>query len=321
MWMWSGAASNQQDAEGGFVYSLGSGKLGFQLGRANDFSKLVREFNLTMANVGRAISQSPIQEGQNTVDVMYGGGSQALRWGGGLSVTRSKTATGAGDHLDSNVQAFDLRGGVNTDRWEAYGSLLLGAHSEQDQGNGETSKFDESFGVHAGGGFQIRPDLRVYAHASYDKYEASLSGAHDYTGRRIEVLAGGAYTRNLDNNTRLFVAVELDYLDNTANDSLGSALTEKATAYGLPVTLGVEGDANTWLRLRASVKQNVLLGNMKLTEGLSNGNVNYFENAPNNTLVAVGAGTSFNAFNIDVALLQALQSDNAKVEASLTYVF
>ena len=313
----TGTATPSADAEGGFVTTLGPGKLGAQVGRATDFTGLIREVNIVMADVPLNTTGSTLAEGQNTVDVLYGGGTD-LRWGGGIAITRSKFATG-NPSQQSSVQGYDLRGGINTDTFEAYGSLLLGAFSKTDLGTASAS-FNESFGLQAGGAFQVMTDLKLFAQARYDKFNASRGDTVDYDGKRFGFTGGAAMVRAFENNARLIAAAELNYVDANAKDNK-SKPEEKYSVLSVPLTLGLEADANTWLRMRGSVRQNVLIGQIKSTSGNTANDSNSYENAPNDTSVAFGAGASLNKFNFDVALLQSLGDDHGRVEASMTYLF
>jgi len=131
---------------------------------------------------------------------------------------------------------------------------------------------------------------------------------------------GFANWRNLEHNARFFYAFELNWLDLNAEDDKPSNINEKFSFFMVLVILGIEADAREWLRMRASVRQNILIGHAKSTEGTATG-TRKFENAPNDTSVAFGVGSSLNKFNFDVTLVQTVGGDNGRAEASLTYLF
>ncbi|MGZ3723061.1 MAG: outer membrane beta-barrel protein, partial [Bdellovibrionales bacterium] len=259
-------------------------------------------------------------EGQNNVDVIYAGNAGAdLHWGAGLGISRSKTSV-ASDRQTS-VSSYEARGGIHSDRWEAFGGLVLGGESKTELGGGVDSKLSESFGLRAGGGFQIVPEFRVFANAAYDHYNATQTkDGPDYDGKRTALGVGGVYLRSLEENARLFASAEIKYLENKAGGNKGLE-DEKYNLLEVPVTLGIEADANSWARVRASVRQGILVGQTKTTTGNTPNNNNKWENAPNSTSVAAGVGASANRFNFDVALAQALVDDGAHVEVAMTYIF
>lgn len=308
------------EAEGGFAMNLGPGKLGVQLGRVTEFNQLIREINANLTDVTTNVMGGTMGEGQNNVDIMYGGGGN-LKWGGGMAITRSKTATGNPSRgKEEMVQNVELRGGVATEKFEAFGSLLVGGQNQTDMTT-TTAKFDETIGIRAGGGVSLNNEFRLFGHAGYDKFKASRSNnSVDYDGTRVNVVAGAAYVRSLENNARSFASSELTYLDVKATDSKGLP-DEKYNAFAMPVILGVEADANAWARLRTSVRQNFLIGSTKTTTGNTADDVNYWENSPNNTAVSFGAGVSLNKFNFDAALVKSLTDNVDRAEASMTYLF
>ena len=91
--------------------------------------------------------------------------------------------------------------------------------------------------------------------------------------------------------------------------------TVKTDSSRLPVLIGIEADAASWLTLRGSVKQNVLVGSDKTTET---------DSAPHDTTVAAGAGFKFNKAVLDVTLTAAgtgSLTSNLGGNAGLTYLF
>ena len=92
----------------------------------------------------------------------------------------------------------------------------------------------------------------------------------------------------------------------------------------MPFVIGVEADAASWLVLRASAKQNVILGSSKVGTADSTTNTN-------NTTVALGAGLKFNKFMLDSTLVAGsvpsvpgngtIDANNLMANAALTYMF
>jgi hypothetical protein len=312
-----GTEDKNADAEGGFVMEAGAGKIGAQVGRVNRFSRMIRFVNDALPDLGTAVVAGSFAEGQNSIDMMYGGGD-ALRWGAGLALTRSSMSRAAG--LEADTQAIEFRGGMNTDAWEAFGSMLIGAQTDVELG-GTTGQLQENLGLSAGGGFQLNPNMRVYGKLNYDPFEAQRKDdTVEYDGKSLGLSGGFVQFRNFENNGRFFYSVEFDYLSVKADDAKPANVDEEFSRFTLPLSLGVEADAREWLRLRASVRQNVLIGRVKHTAGTATGSFK-FDNAPNDTSVAFGAGTSLNRFNFDAALVQVLGGDNGRAEVSMTYLF
>lgn len=107
------------------------------------------------------------------------------------------------------------------------------------------------------------------------------------------------------------------------------------TALQLPIVLGFEADAGSWLTLRGSITQSVLLNQSKAqflgsTAGLQSAN-NFaeFGDAANSTLASVGAGLKFDKLTLDgnfsgltgPAAGQTLDGNNLLTQIGLTYMF
>ena len=142
-----GVADDIPENEGGFIISLGAGKLAAQLGQVSRFDKLVREVNSNVTDVSTNVAGGNFGEGQNNINVMYALNSQ---WGFGVTLTRSKTAlTTPGQQ--SSVQAVDLRAGMLNDGFEAFGSVLVGAFTRTDLASG-SGELSEPLGIEGGFG-------------------------------------------------------------------------------------------------------------------------------------------------------------------------
>ena len=313
-----GLEGRAPEAEGGFVSNLGRGKLGVELGRVNQFSQLVRTVNSRVPDAVATTAGTLFAEGQNNVDVIYGFGTEKREWGLGLELTRSRSTNGL-LNKQANQQGVAARFGVYTPRYEAFGGLLLGAKSSQGLADGQ-AEMRSNFGVNLGGGLQLDTAKRVYAALNYNTLDIT-GGSADYAGHTLSMLVGWMNTREIVAGSRFFYAIELMWDDVLAKSNKDDVSTEKFDALSLPLTLGVEADALAWLRLRASVRQGLLLGSVHDTRGLGSNDNRRYDNAPNDTMVAAGAGTSVAKFNFDVALLQSMVGDNAKIEGSLSYLF
>ncbi len=313
----SGLANDIPENEGGFVIALGTGKLAAQLGRVSNFDRLVREVNGNVTDVATNVAGANFGEGQNNIDIMY---ALPNRWGFGATLTRSKTALTA-PNRQSSVQALDLHAGILMDKFEAFGSLLVGASTQTDLASGN-GKLNEPVGLSGGFSLQPRPEFKVFGHLSYDAYTAKISGiSADYEGKRINLNGGAVYLRNIDANSHLFASGELYYLDHVATGSQGVP-DEKYQVFSIPLNIGIEAKANDWSNIRASVRQDILLGSTKTTTGNTANDNSKWENAPNSTAVAFGVGGRVDKFNFDVALVQSLtMSDSAHALASMEFAF
>lgn len=95
--------------------------------------------------------------------------------------------------------------------------------------------------------------------------------------------------------------------------------SNKVDTTKMPVIIGVEADAASWLTLRGSVKQNVLLGGKKETSPDKG-----MDSTAHNTTVAAGLGFKFTKSTLDVTLKAAGTGDlnsDLGANAGFTYLF
>lgn len=313
----TGTTPTSAEAEGGYVREMGKMNLALQLGRVNDFAKDIRAVNANLSDMTTNVNGGDFAEGQNNVDVLVAGEGD-VNWGGMLSVTRSKASTGVADK-QAEVQAYEIRGGVLSTKFDVFGSMVLGGQSVTESTT--DAEFEQKFSVTFGGGAQMSSDHRMYAKVRFATFDAQKKdNSVDYDGDNIAAMIGVARTKELNKDARFFAASELSFQKLNADDNKASNIDEKYEITALPITLGIEADANTWLKFRGSVKQGILLGRTKTTAGISTGSKQW-ENAPNDTSVSGGVGAVLNNFNIDMALVQSTGDDHGRGEFSMLYTF
>ena len=92
----------------------------------------------------------------------------------------------------------------------------------------------------------------------------------------------------------------------------------KTTTSSLPVTMGAEVAAASWLKLRGSISQNVFMGSSK-AEGSE------ADSIAHNTTTAAGAGFVWGKNNLDVVMTMgtdgSLDASTLGTNASYTYTF
>jgi hypothetical protein len=287
-------AAGAATAEGGFVKTHGAGKWQVYLGNDNDLS--VRDATTFTTNV-------------NPVDIGYATKAGDMEWGLGLSYSNSDKKTAVAVKQSSTT----LKAGVVTGPWDAHLNLLLA-----DTADTATQKFKGSTGANLFGGYTMESNY--------------FYGEYKMTGGKIEPVGGGAATNDQENSTitlgyvnsmksegvELFYGVA--YNMTTNKEKAADSKTETTT---LPFTIGLEADATSWMVLRGSVSQNVLLGSTKTTTG-GTGDA---DTTANNTTVAAGLGFKWGKTTLDATLKAATtgtigtDGNNFLGNAGLTHTF
>ncbi|WP_374001164.1 hypothetical protein [Bdellovibrio bacteriovorus] len=270
-WGDKGAAAVDPHAEGGFVKRHGDDTaFGVYFGRRSaDFSEAV-QYARTTGGLANIIDE------QNGLNLFYAG--KMSEWTYGVTL---KYSNGKDDSVDAKSSSSGLALGVTNGTWDV--DLVQGLSAKSEVGSdGVESKGLTSLTV----GYHMSPEMEVYGNFKTVKVEGTgaLSAAKiEKTSYKV----GMVNTLVKSDEGNFFYGVEL-----------ASAKTDKVSeSMTLPVYMGVEANAASWLVLRASVAQNVILNETKdITGGGTDGDKKDLDS----TVMAAGAGFKFGKSMLDV---------------------
>jgi len=293
------------NAEGMIVRTMGDAKMGLSLGHesANASSWGLRRLSATPA---LRVNQ------QNPIELTYGMKFGDINFAGTLvysNYNNKKAAVGA---LEKEATTA-LRLGATSGDWEA--ALALGLANSANIING--NKFTGSSDLNLFGAYTV-DTMYFYANvATLVAKEESSAGVEQGKATFQGVRLGVVNSHKKDGN-ELFYSVALNQ---TESKYTGTPDT-KATALQLPVVIGLEVEANSWLTLRGSVSQISLINDSK-DETVTPAT----ETAPgvDSTKVAAGAGLKFNKINVDgtltAATSQTLNATSLLAQVGMSYWF
>ncbi len=288
-----GSNAIDQNTEGGMIRSLGEAKFGFFVG-ANDEARgssyLGVENPFTVAYAAKA-------GGDMSWGVVFNYSSSNIK---GTSVsTDDKTQ----NHM-STTASFAMGETVFN-----VGLTL----TDKAKGDGTTDSNEMSRAPMTLGVAHKMADWTIYG--DYGMDTKKVTGAED---KKISAIRLGAINQMKSEGADFFYG--LGYM--MTNEKQGSNKNDKTE---MPVIIGVETDAASWLTLRGSVTQNLLLGGEKDTTGATTTGV---DSLPHDTTVAAGMGFKFTKSMLDITLTAAGGSGDGKVNANtfganagFTYLF
>jgi hypothetical protein len=242
-------ANGTPRAEGGLFKTSGNLVYGAYLGSESNSVNAIRQFG---ANLNGASSQE-----ENNIDVFVGGDA-GMKWGANLTYSKSEKNEADGD---SEQNALRTRLGVIAGDIEGFANISISNKAEDNAGN----EFKGKLGGQIGAIYNLN-DYRVFATMTKADGEADGATDEDIKYTKFEVGAGRASKLN-DKATLFtkasFVNVKAEN-DNNAGAGFG-ATCSNALAFGceeyksthLPVVIGLEYDAASWLVLRSSVAQTI----------------------------------------------------------------
>lgn len=294
-----------ENSEGMVVRSMGDAKMGLSLGHhsanASSFAGGLRQ-GLVLPGLTNANQQNPLElsYGMKVGDTSYAG---TLVYSNYNDKFNSAKETSTGLRFGMRAGAIDASLGlglVNTVETAAF-------------------KYKGTLGLTAKVGYAI-DTMYVFGKvlAAGFKNENAVSGAELAKFDTTDIQVGVVSTVKKDGS-------EFFYGAKLVNTSSKETVTDtKTTALNLPITMGLEVDANSWMVLRGSLTQKlVLLDNSKTeTAGVANPE---FSPGVNTTTAAFGAGLKFNKLTLDGTILAAGAQTYSTAallgQVGLTYMF
>lgn len=287
-------------AEGGYFTSNGNMVYGVQLGQQSDIAH-------TLRGAGLNNTTTDVAE-KNTVD-LFVGGDAGVKWGASLlyGATEDKSATGVNAKSNDSMRA---RLGASQGNWDAFANISL--TNEVKLGNGD--KFQGNLGYQLGGSYMLNSYSLI---ANYSSFSADGTVSGDKKKVSLEQMeVGVGRATKLNDKTQLFTKVT--YRSITAENARAAAgnggnfVAKKTEATAIPVVIGLEHDATSWLTLRGSVGQNVFINQTKGQDKNSD---------TSTTIVNAGATLKFGDLSVDGVIGNnslGTTTDNSVVQASGT---
>ena len=297
-----GANAQDANSEGMIVRTMGDAKMGLSLGHQAE--------NASTWGLRQVAGFQTVQ--QNPVEFTYAAKSGDMAWGATLVYSNYKDKVAAGNTIESE-SSMGVRAGARAGNWEA--SVGLGLTNEVKQADGD--KFTGTLGLSARGEYQMDSVLLfgelVNAGA---KAEVASTEVAKITNTEMTV---GAMTTMKREGAEFFYGAAL-----AQTEVKESVADVKSTALKMPLWIGVEADANSWLTLRGSISQTLFLMN---NEKVENAGTTVSETSPssNDTTVAFGAGVKFNKVTVDGTILtsgaQTYGTNALLAQVGFTYMF
>ena len=315
----AGAAPNATDssdinlgAEGLLIRSMGDAKFALGLGHddAGTFSYRSAA-NLIKTNSSLTYAIKPQQ---NPLFLAYATKMADMNVGAGLRYSNYDDKKG-----DEKESTMGLTIDASTSKWDV--ALDLGLTDEWKTGATNASPNDSykaKSAITLTGGYNLTDSL--YVNAGF------TTGGFKMEDNAVEVADVDASSYNVGitesmkkDGSEFFYGAGL-----TSTTVKEKSSDTKATSLKMPLIIGVEAEANSWLTIRGSVTQNLLLVDSDKT---TTGAATSVETAPgaNSTKLAAGAGLKFNKLTVDGSILasgsQVINGANLLGTVGLTYAF
>jgi hypothetical protein len=267
------------NAEGGFFREMGSFAYGIYLGSDID---------------SQNDNRTNYQTQDNDLDLFFGG-DMGVQWGARLHWASGNTENAGTFKKEHSNLGLGL--GMTMGDIEAYGNFIL---SDESKGGAASGDKFEAKGLNLGAAYTIAGN-KIFLDYDMDGYDNTVSGAKTEVTNTSFALGVGRI-HEVSSTARL--NMDIKYVSSKAETKTTST-TENSTSK-LPVTLGFEADATSWLVLRGSVSQTVLINSYENKTATA---TNKGTNA-NQTDVNAGATLNFGKLKVDGAIGTAVGTGN-----------
>lgn len=293
-------------AEGLLIRSMGESKFALSLGHNDKTIYRLRE-----AAVGSAAG---IKGQQNPVELMYGLKMGDMGLAGGLYYSNYQNKTAGAEEKEGTM---GLRLGM---RMGIIGAELQVGLMDKWQKDAPAPALEYKGKTLLRGkvGVDVMPDLNVYGEVLSAGFKTTNAGADaaDVDAMHLKL---GALSSMKKEGTEFFYGIALAH--ETEKEKVADS---KTTRMYMPLIIGLESEANSWLTLRGSVTQKLVLMDSEKTEA---GGATTTDTNPglNSTTFAAGAGLKFNKVSVDGTILAAgnqnINGANLLGTVGLTYAF
>lgn len=265
------------NAEGGFVRKWNDNMaMGAWLGNKSSLSAAGLSDAGASSGSGTSI--------QNPLNLYFASKAGDMAWGVGLNYSNY-------EHKGNKDKAssMGLNVGASTAMWEA--SLGMGLTGEAT--DNDATKYEHKSPMALHGGYWM-DTMFLYGDYSMGGGKAkNIASSTTTLDREKTSLQLGVINSHKKDGADFFYGVSYLMTTDKTKD------VTKSEGTFLPVLIGIEADANSWLVLRASITQNVLLGTNKTTPAAG---TSTDVTMTDNTVVASGLGMKLGKFTVDGSL-------------------
>ena len=277
------SSATNPKAEGGFFKNAGAFNYGVYLGSDIDnFDEMSTGF------AGTAISApAGFKTRSNDLDLFFGG-DMGVEWGARVHYASGKNE----GTVEQKQSTLGLGLGMVMGDLNAYVNYMINSEREGAVAAGDKLEDDGSMDIGLGYKWMDFTFFVDYAKNAVKLTDATTSTNNIETSRSV-LTVGAGYVKEVSSTSRMFA--DLSFVSQGDEDKQGTTTTEKDYT-SLPLTVGFETDATSWLTLRGSISQNVFLNSSK-TKVTNTAETKSTQD--NTTSVQAGATLNFGKLMID----------------------
>ncbi|MEK6624447.1 MAG: hypothetical protein AABY86_05745, partial [Bdellovibrionota bacterium] len=295
-------ATATPEAEGGWFSELGTFGYGVYLNNTQS-AQVTHYTSLTSASKNNVVNRTGYASVGNKVD-LFVGADMGFEWGVNVNVSSFKDE-GVSQAYEKKQSGLGVGFGILMGDLDAYANVGL-----KDEANGGAAasgdKWEATMGINVGANYKWH-GYTFFADYKKGGVEETASGVKTENTAN-EMTVGAARVMEIASSGRWFY--DLRWYKNKSEDKI-TAGTDVYKITTIPLTLGFEADATSWLTLRGSISQSLKnSGESNLAGSSPAATSNNKKTTDANTAdVAAGATLNFGKLKVDGML----QTDGATV--------
>ncbi len=280
------------NAEGGFFRQAGSFNYGLYLGSDITDNSTTDGFadDLRGLTGGESYSEGGFQSRSNDLDLFFGGDA-GVEWGARVHYANSSTEQAA-PAAEKKQSTLELGLGMVMGDLNAYVNYTLTNEAEVASANNDKLEDDGSMNIGVGYDWN---DFTFFVDYDKSAFKYTDNGGAAVATSQTVLTVGTGYIKEISSTSRVFT--DISYKMTSAEDESATAASViEVDRSELPLTVGFETDATSWLTLRGSISQNVFINSQKVKVGTA---AELSSSLTNTTNVNAGATLNFGKLMVD----------------------
>lgn len=278
-------------AEGGFFREAGAFSYGLYLGSDLESQNAIRTAGAGYAGTtGIGFGVAGAHARDNELDVVFGG-DMGVEWGVRASYASGNDESGT-PAVKEKQNSLGLGAGIIMGDLNVY--LNLGLNDKTENANNTNGSKFEGDSMVAGAGYNW---MNYTFFGSYESRGAEFTTtgvAKNETTQKI-ITVGAGHIKEVSATSRLNMDLAYKNTKNEDKDGTTATNNREVKLSQLPLTVGFETDATSWLSVRGSISQNLFLNN----RSDKTGSTTLKSTDSNTTTVAAGATLNFGKLKVD----------------------
>ncbi len=319
-----GTADATPNAEGGFFRNTGSFSYGAYLNSSVNEQEVIR----TQSTAGGYASTTTGAMGNanfvgrdNQIDLFIAG-DMGFQWGVRLDYAAGNNESGT-PAVKAEQSSMGLGLGVTFGAINGYANMTIKDENTGAVGAANANDKWEASGLNLGASYGMGSYTFFVDYDSVGaEYTADATAKNETSQDTITVGVGRIH--EVSSTSRMFM--DLAYSSVKAEDKNGTTTTlnTEVTTSSLPLTIGFEADANSWLTLRGSIRQLVIINSQETKVSSATPTTTKISQT-DTTSVNAGATLNFGKLKVDGMIGSAgggvLQLDNLMTNVAVHYWF